>query len=489
MAELALQAKKAKVTPVYIINSIITIALMIGVRWLPPIGDITPYGMEILGLFLGSIYGWVFVGYLWPSCIGMILLGLTQYGNIAAVWGEGFGDSTVLNLLLTFVFFVFINKTGLMQYMANKFISLKINIGRPWLLTFFFFFIASYIGGITNNIAVTILLWYIFYGICEKVGYKKGDRYVSYMICGIVFFAAYSIVLFPFLPFSIVGIGIMSKMVDFGQYSIAGWMIAGPLINFLLILCYLFIGKFIFRVDISKLSDKEDRFAELRGAKMTKNERVGLIYLIVFILIVCLPTFMPRTWPITGILANMSIIGACGLCFAAMFFLHDEDGNSVIRMEHLMGNVNWDMMFLMIATVPICSAMEAPETGIMASIMKVVMPVVNSVSPTVFMILVIVIIGLITQFAHNFILLLVFGPTLCQLASSLGIPPIAFCALFMMTIMNAVATPGASANSAMLFGNTDWLDKKHGFILGFIFIAFAYVLYIGVGIPIMTNFS
>lgn len=76
--------------------------------------------------------------------------------------------------------------------------------------------------------------------------------------------------------------------------------------------------------------------------------------------------------------------------------------NSILSMGKLMGNVNWDMIFLMIATVPICSAMEASETGIMASVMKVVMPVVNSVSPAVFLILVIVIIGLITQFAHNF---------------------------------------------------------------------------------------
>ncbi|MFR6291198.1 MAG: SLC13 family permease [Peptococcaceae bacterium] len=489
MSELTNSQTQSKITPSYLIHSIICTALMIGIRWLPPISDVTPYGMEILGIFLGSIYGWVFVGYLWPSFIGMILLGCSEYGTIAAVWGEGFGDSTVLNLLLTFVFFVFINQTGLMQYMANKFISLKINIGHPWLLTFFFFFIASYIGGITNNIAVTILLWYIFYGICDKVGYKKGDRYVSYMICGIVFFAAYSIVLFPFLPFSIVGMGIMQKMVPFGDYSILGWMISGPLINFLLILCYLFIGKFIFRVDISKLSDKEDRFAELRNTKMGKSEKVGLVYLLLFILIVCLPTFMPKAWAITGILSNMSIIGACGLCFSGMFFLKDEHGNSILSMGKLMGNVNWDMIFLMIATVPICSAMEASETGIMASVMKVVMPVVNSVSPAVFLILVIVIIGLITQFAHNFILLLVFGPTLCQLASSMGIPPIAFCAIFMMTIMNAVATPGASANSAMLFGNTDWLEKKHGFILGFLFIAFAYILYIFIGIPINIHFA
>lgn len=485
-----LTSKQAVLKPAYLINSVICVTLMIAFRWLPPIGGITPYGMEILGIFLGSVYGWVFVGFVWPSFLGMILLGLSGYGTIAQVFGQGFGDSIVLNLLLTFILFAFINKSGLMQWMANRFISLKINIGRPWLLTFFFFFIASYIAGITNNIAVTILLWYLFYGICDKVGYKRGDKYVSFVICGIVFFATFSIVIFPFLPFSLVGIGLMQSMVDFGDYTQLGWLITGPLVTLLLIFVYLLIGRFIFKVDISKLADKEDRFADLRTQKMGRSEKVGLAYLLLFLVIIILPTILPKTWAFTGVLSNMSIIGACAACFVGICFLKNEAGETVNKFGDLVASaVNWDMILLMIATVPICSAMEATETGIMTTLMGAVMPVLHSVSPVVFVALIVIFFGVVTQFAHNLILLLVFGPTLAQLCASYGIPPIVFCAVFMMVIQTAVATPGASANSAMLFGNTAWVDTKHAFILGWLFVTAALLLYIFVGLPLNMFFA
>lgn len=470
----------------YLINSGICIALMIIFRFLPPVGQITPYGMEIMGIFLGSIYGWCTVGFIWPSFLGMILLGLSEYGTISVVFGEGFGNETVLMLFMTFVFFSFINKSGLMNYIANHFIGLKINIGHPWRLTFFFFFIASFVGGVTNNIATALLLWFIFYSICENTGMKKGDKYVSFIVCGIMFFATFSIVMFPFLPFSLVGMKLMSSTVDFSDASMLGWLITGPIIMLILIFLYMIIGRFIFRVDISKLSDyvRNDNFAELRSTKMTSNQKVGLVYLLVFVAIIVLPTFLPRTMAFSGILSNISVIGACALCLTGICFLKDENGEPVNKFSELAKGISWDVILLMAATVPICSAIEATETGIMATFMTMIMPIVSSVGAFGFMALVIIVLGLITQFTHNFILLIVFGPVLANLAVNYGISPIVFCCVFMFMIMTAVATPGASANSAMVFGNTEWVDSKHALQLGWMFVIVALLVYIFIAFPL-----
>ena len=40
---------------IYYLNSVITIFIMVGGRFIPPVSSITPYGMEVLGIFLGSI--------------------------------------------------------------------------------------------------------------------------------------------------------------------------------------------------------------------------------------------------------------------------------------------------------------------------------------------------------------------------------------------------------------------------------------------------
>lgn len=51
----------------YYVNSAICLALMLGFGYLPPLAPITPLGMQILGIFLGMVYGWIFVGIPWPA--------------------------------------------------------------------------------------------------------------------------------------------------------------------------------------------------------------------------------------------------------------------------------------------------------------------------------------------------------------------------------------------------------------------------------------
>ena len=480
------QAKGKGGSTSYLINSIICIALMVLFRFIPPISQITPYGMEILGIFLGSIWGWCTVGFIWPSLLGLVLLGLSDYGTIAAVFGEGFGNDTVLMLMMTFIFFAFVNKSGLMNFVANRFIGLQINVGHPWRLTFFFFFIASFVGGVTNNIATALLLWYIFYNICFATGMKKGDKYVSFVICGVMFFATFAIVMFPFLPFSLVGMQFMSSTVDFSNSSMLGWMITGPIIMLILIAIYMVIGRFIFKVDISKIDDyvKNDNFAELRAVKMNHNQKVGLVYLLLFIMIIVLPTFLPKTSALSGILSNLSVIGGCALCLTGICFLQDENGQPKNKFAELANGVSWDVILLMVATVPICSAIEQGETGIMASLMTVLMPIFNSVGAFGFIALVVITLGITTQFTHNFIILIVFGPTLAQFAVGYGIPPTVFCCVFMFMIMSAFATPGASANSAMVFGNSEWVEAKHALQLGWMLCLAALAVYILVAYPL-----
>ena len=62
----------------YIVNSIVCLALMLGFGHLQPIGSITPLGMDILGIFIGLIYGWSTVGTIWPSLVGILAMGFTD---------------------------------------------------------------------------------------------------------------------------------------------------------------------------------------------------------------------------------------------------------------------------------------------------------------------------------------------------------------------------------------------------------------------------
>ena len=66
--------KKRNLDALYIINSIITILLLFGFGHLPAPDPITPMGMQILGVFLGLLWGWTTVDMIWPSILGLIAL-------------------------------------------------------------------------------------------------------------------------------------------------------------------------------------------------------------------------------------------------------------------------------------------------------------------------------------------------------------------------------------------------------------------------------
>lgn len=46
----------------YYIKALITIVIMFGFGQLPPIDPITPLGMNIVGIFIGLLFGWMTIG-------------------------------------------------------------------------------------------------------------------------------------------------------------------------------------------------------------------------------------------------------------------------------------------------------------------------------------------------------------------------------------------------------------------------------------------
>lgn len=69
---MAQQAAQKAVNP---IHYVIVVALSFGFAYLPPFAALTPYGMGILGSFLGAIWGWLTIGMLWPSLLRRHLAG------------------------------------------------------------------------------------------------------------------------------------------------------------------------------------------------------------------------------------------------------------------------------------------------------------------------------------------------------------------------------------------------------------------------------
>ena len=69
-------------------------------RFLPPVGQITPYGMGILGTFIAAIYGWSTIGMAWTSFMCLTGIGLTI--GVNQMIAAGF-NATIMSMIFVYV--------------------------------------------------------------------------------------------------------------------------------------------------------------------------------------------------------------------------------------------------------------------------------------------------------------------------------------------------------------------------------------------------
>lgn len=112
------EAKKKNNT-FYYVNIIIMFALMFGIAQLPTFGQVTPLGMQILGIFVAVLYGWCTVNLLWPSLMGIVAVGMTEYCTMKEAFAAAFGADIPLMIIVVFILAAYFEECGLNQYIAT----------------------------------------------------------------------------------------------------------------------------------------------------------------------------------------------------------------------------------------------------------------------------------------------------------------------------------------------------------------------------------
>ena len=475
----------ARKNGLYALHNVIMLALTFGIGFLPPpqSGSITPLGMDVLGVFVGALYGWIFIGFIWPSLFVMLVLGMTEYSTITGVFSAGFGDSSVLTIFFMFLFAKVLDLCGLTTYLTNWFMSRKICNGRPWVFTWIFLMGTIVVSGVINMYGGIVILWYAMYSLFNDLGFKRGDGYVGYMIGGIVFISTLSVFVMPFLPMTALVLGFAAVAVPGISVPYGAWMIIGPIFMLAMVTGYTLVGKFILRINVEPLKNAGDRYAALRQQKINAKQKFGLVVLATFIAIVVLPTLLPAGSSLKLLLNNYGGMGAAIVCLClACVFKRDDASFAFGKMVY--EGVGWDLIILLAATMPLCAAMESPDTGIVATVLAVLGPLVSGLSPFAYLAAVLVLFGLTTQVVHNMVLIIAFMPTLANLAMSFGIHPALFALIFAMMMQTAFMTPAASAQAVMVFGNTEWITTKQAYLYGTVFFILVLVLLLAIVYPL-----
>lgn len=481
-----MSSKKETKDWVYWMHTVITIALMFGIGYLEPWGSLETIGMKVLGIFIGLLWGWTFIGFVWPSLLGILALGLSGYQTVNAVLTAGFGAplNTVLCIFL-FVFAAYMDKIGLSKIIANWFISRKICVGRPYVFTLMVF-IAAYVLGATVSLFTAILLLFsIFYNVCDTLGYQKREKYPVFVLTGIVYSAMLGFALFPLKAVQVMVLGSLSTVsggltVDFGGFTVLTFAI-----TVVCLAVWMLFGKFIVRPDLSNFDGVGDMFEELRHVSVNGEQKIAAFFLCLFMFAMFAPSILPKEFFVAKFFNTIGITGSLVFVLVLMAMLKVNGKVSFNFADCAKDGMNWEMIVMFAATMPVSAAMSNEDIGVIKFLVELLEPIFNNFNGLGFCVVFLIIGGLLTQVAHNLVLAALLTPVLYQFCIQLGGDPIAMSVLFSFSIATAVATPGGSATAALMFTN-DWIGSGNSYKYGWTMAIISLIVVIVVGLPLGT---
>ena len=393
-----------------IAHVIIMFALMFGIGKLQPFGTVTPMGMNILGIFVGTLYGWLFLDLLWPSLLALVGLGMTGYMTVGEAFSQALSSATGIQVILTAVFAVALGKVGAVDVLSNFLLTRESLQKNPWLLVLTLF-LTVVIGTIFGaGLALVFMIWSLVIGAAEKCGYGSKHPLVGFIMASTVILAFTGSHIVPFKGGALLYLSFFVPTA--GEIEYVPFMIFALTYTAFIIVGLMLVARFIMKIDASGFRLPKEDIEEIRNKEITLQQKLGCIVMIAFFVVMMAPTFMPKEFILTKLISGMGLMGITTLALMLLALIKDDNGKFVLKLSECHAGVPWDIVWLICATMPLATAMESKECGLMQTVVATLSPVFASMPPAVFMVIVMVVLGLLTQVTHNLVLGAMFIPFL-----------------------------------------------------------------------------
>lgn len=478
---------EVKKKSLYPLHCIIVLLLIFGFQYLPAPHPLTSQGMTVFGILLGLIYGWMFCGLIWPSLFGIIALVANGLMSPKEALAASLGSDTVWLIAFLLIVSAMIDEAKLTKVVAMWFITKKAFYGKPWLFSFVFLFAAFLLSATTHVMAAIVICWGILYQIGAKLGYKKGDSYIAYMVLGIVIAGLLGTALLPFkpLPYSIMMLFTQSFGYEIGF---------GPYVAFSAVICLLtliifcLLGKFVLRVDANNLKGlNADVFdPEDFDFSLTKYQKISALTLIMMVILLLFPSILPDTVPVLGFFKGIGLAGTMMFLTAVLVMIR-VDGKPLLPFVQMANKgLQWGVLLLVASLMPMGALIPMETTGIQPWLLNVLMPVFEGRSTIVYLVLMIFLCIFLTNYLNNAVVGALFVLATTQMTVNMGINPSVMALMIAFTVHLALISPAGAIWSALLFDNREWISTKQIYqyaLPNLIIIAF---LIICVGYPLAS---
>lgn len=463
----------------------ISLALIIFGKYLPVPEGMKPAGMNVIGIFAGSLLLWLTVAIDWPSLLCVMAIGMMPEIGFKNVFQGSFGNETFAFLMCTFMCTYVLSETPFLKRCALYFITSPIAKKGPWMFTISFLTAVICIGCFVSPTVLFVVFLPILEQINELLGLKKGDKIGNMLMIGLTFAVSVSAGMTPIAHvFSIMAMGFYTTATGL-TIGYAEYMAFAVLVGILCIILLLLIFRFILNPDMSKIKNIDVSFLKDELKPMDKREKTILAIFCMIVAMWVLPSLLKNIFPIVTVISKMGT-AMPPMLGIALYSIISFDGKPLLNFgEGMKKGVQWSSVIMSAGTLAIGSAMTNPNIGLADYLINVLSPVLKGVSPMLLVLIFTAWACIQTNFSSNMVTVTVVTTVAIPLvqATDGAISCPAVVAIIGMMSAYAFATPPAMPHVAMAIGS-GWSDTSSVMKYGFIFMFVATVVTVLIGYPI-----
>lgn len=458
----------------------------------PPIEPLTGVGMKVAGAFLSMIFLWSTVEILWPSLFGLFFIALSGYGGEGAkgfktVFSAAFSNDTVLLVMFAMILFGAMGISGVPKYVANWVLTRKVINGRPYVFITCVFVTGFVLAAFSSAVASMIILLPIAVKLMETLNINRDDKLWPYFFVGIFMSINFGR---PFLPFKGAVSGILSTFTELTGISsdmlFLKYMIMITTFGAFFIALYVFMLKFIIRPDVSKLKDVTAEQLENKELEpINFGQKVFLIMIPLYVFMLVLPSYLPKTIPGIKFLNTIGPVGISVFWIILLSVIH-FNGKSLLNFKAVASKqFNWGVFFMIPSAIYGASALSSDAVGFKALLVNILSPIIEGRSELIFVAIIFTIGLLVSNIANNTSMALVLLPVILVFCEQMGTSATPVVMGMFAIVFAAMLTPGASPQTALMFGNSDIYSPKDILKIGIPATAVILLVYIFIGYPFL----
>ena len=471
-----------------LMHSAIGVAIMVLFRFLPlNLPEVTDVGMQVLGIFIGTLYLWTTVDPGWASLMSIIMIGFSDYAPMPQLLQQCFGNATLVQIFFLMIMSGALVYYKITAYIGRFFLTRKFSNGKPWVLTFVIcsgsFFMAAFV----NTFTAIFLFWPVLYGMFGEVGYKKGDALPRIMLTLVVVTA---LIGFPVAPYAQNGLALLSNFAQITekmmgapvQVNNAAYLAVAIFQGFCMIAACILFSKFVLRPDTKKLQNFDVSMLNRNPLPpMSLQQKVIAGGFVVLVLSMLLPSLFPTFPGMAFLKANSNGLSLFATAVLGALIVKDEAALDVSKV--MRDNFNWPSYFIIAAAILIGSVITHESTGVSAFLNLVLTPIFEGLSPFAFTIFLLVMAVTLTNLCNSLVIGMILQPVVVAYCLKSGAAPQPIVTLLIIfVLLSAAITPAASPFAALLHSNKEWIPTKYVYMytIPFVLIELAIVLLIGI---------